>query len=274
MSMQIDQLITQLSLPKADSHKGQNGKLLVIGGSELFHSSIFWSADVASRIVDMVHFTSPANENNAVVRRRIKQGFWTGIVVDWSDVEEYIGEDDCVLIGPGMERNDSTKNIVNRLLTDFHHKKWVVDGGALQMVEPKLLNSSTIITPHHKEIQILADRLEQSVDQSLNTLVNQGVTVLLKGRIDKVYSGGQVVEIDGGNQGMTKGGTGDVLAGLVAALYCQNSALVAGVVASYVNKKAAEMLWTTVGHYFSASDLLAQVPKTLWQCVKANSKTR
>ena len=92
--------------PPNNSHKGQNGKLLVIGGSELFHSSIFWSADTASRIVDLVHLTSPSNENNQIFRKRLKEKFWNGIVVDWKDVEEYIEEDDCVLIGPGMTRGD------------------------------------------------------------------------------------------------------------------------------------------------------------------------
>lgn len=271
MSKQIAQLIAQVHLPKSDSHKGQNGRLLVIGGSELFHSSIFWSADVASRVVDMVHFTSPANENNQIVRQQIKQSFWSGIVVDWLEVESYLSEDDAILIGPGMDRTAETKNIIDRLLSKYPENKWVVDGGALQMVEPKLLSSSTIITPHHKEWEILLKNYgDLTQDQVLEQLKKQGVTVLLKGAVDVIYAGQQRVEVTGGNSGMTKGGTGDVLAGLVAALYCQHSALVASVVASYVNKKAGEALWQTVGSFFNAGDLVTQVPKTLWQLVKAN----
>lgn len=100
-------VLKDLYEPGENSHKGENGRLLVIGGSKLFHASIFWSADAASRFVDLVHFTSPANENNELVRYKLKQGFWSGIVVDWSEVEEYIEEDDCVLIGPGMVRSES-----------------------------------------------------------------------------------------------------------------------------------------------------------------------
>src|SRR4030042_3688069 len=109
--------------PSTYSHKGQNGRLLVIGGSVLFHASIFWSADVASRFVDLVHFTSPAMENNDLVRKKIKQGFWQGIVNPWKKVNDYIEEDNCVLIGPGMPRDEglvrggeSTASIVNELL--------------------------------------------------------------------------------------------------------------------------------------------------------------
>lgn len=282
----IQQYLQQITLPAPSSHKGQNGKLLVIGGSELFHSSIFWAADVASRIVDMVHFASPANENNELVRQQIKQGFWTGIVVDWSEVENYIQEDDCILIGPGMERSEETRRVVDDLLRRYPKKRWVVDGGALQMVDPRLLQSSCIVTPHQHELAQIATnyvRSDASIEDSksdnrvelvqlsdeqrdsvLDRLTQQGATVLLKGEVDIVVSGEKREEIVGGNAGMTKGGTGDVLAGLVAALYCQHEALTSAVVASYVNKQAGEALWQSVGPYFNAGDLLAQVPRTLW----------
>ena len=52
--------LDQLYRPGKDSHKGQNGKLLVIGGSNLFHSASMWSLEVASRIVDMVFYSSVA----------------------------------------------------------------------------------------------------------------------------------------------------------------------------------------------------------------------
>lgn len=76
----------KLYQPPADSHKGQNGKLLVIGGSKLFHSSVFWSADVASRIVDLVHFSSPANENNILVRKKLKENLLCSLPVSDSTI--------------------------------------------------------------------------------------------------------------------------------------------------------------------------------------------
>jgi len=271
MQADIAHFLSQINLPDPDSHKGQNGKLLVIGGSELFHSSIFWAADVASRIVDMVHFTSPANENNELVRMKIKEGFWTGIVVDWSQVASYIEEDDCVLIGPGMERSEETRSIVNRLLTEYPDKKWVVDGGALQMVDPKLLTKSCVITPHQHELeQVAANFQVDDSEVAIEHLTKQGVTILLKGKVDQVFVQDQHLKITGGNAGMTKGGTGDVLAGLVAALHCQHDALTSAVVGSFVNKKAGEALWQSVGPYFNAGDLVEQVPETLWKLFLQN----
>lgn len=264
----LQKYLEQIYLPKPGSHKGQNGKLLVIGGSKLFHSSIFWAADVASKIVDMVHFTSPINENNEIVRSQIKQGFWTGIVVDWSDVENYINEDDCVLIGPGMERSAETRRIVNQLLQKFPDHKWVVDGGALQMVDPLLLTKTTIITPHLHELEQLAANLgDLSTQNTIKLLQKQGAVVLFKSVVDQVYAANQLIEIEGGNPGMTKGGTGDVLAGLVAALYCLHDALTASVVGSLVNKRSGDTLWRHSGPYFNAGDMVDQVPKTLWQLI-------
>lgn len=272
VSQEIGYYLEKINLPDPESHKGQNGKLLVIGGSELFHSSIFWAADVASKIVDMVHFASPANENNQLIRQKIKAGFWSGIVVDWSEINHYLEEDDVVLIGPGMDRSNQTQEIVNHWLVKYPTKNWVIDGGALQMVDPQNITAKQIITPHHKELEIVLDKFScSSRADALTKLLETSVTLLAKGPIDEVTQGSTTVRIPGGNAGMTKGGTGDVLAGLVAALYCQHDAMTAAVVGSLVNKRAAEFLWNSVGPYFSASDLVSQAPKTLWQLMQSKT---
>lgn len=323
--------LLKLYRPPNNSHKGQNGRVLVIGGSKLFHSSIFWSADVASRWVDLVHFTSPANENNDVVRTKIKAGFWSGIVVDWGDVDSYVEEDDCILIGPGMTRStevnlktedpstaknhtdswhaqddksdleslsdlsnsdmtetDNTREIVNRLLRKYPDKKWVVDGGALQEVDPKLLNGNMIVTPHHgewerlvskitnnqtpniKQFQIINNQI-QNVTQTLGEFSRgfDDVTILLKNveGMDVVVKGDEVMAVEGGNEGLTKGGTGDVLAGLTAAFFCKNESVLAASAASYVVKKAADELYRERGTFYNAGDLVEAVGKVLGKII-------
>ena len=71
--------LKKLYIPASSSHKGQNGKLLLIGGSKIFHAASLWSLKVASRIVDMVFYSS-VPENNQIVQRA-KQEFRDGIVV-------------------------------------------------------------------------------------------------------------------------------------------------------------------------------------------------
>lgn len=244
--------------PAKDSHKGQNGKLLVIGGSELFHAAAFWTADVASRIVDLVHFSSPAMENNDLMRLRAKEKFWNGIVVAWEQVEEYIKEDDCIVIGPGMTRSDDTKTVVDTLLKKFADKRWVIDGGALQEVDIEVIPKTAMLTPHRGEF----DRLfgEASIEAMAK---KYKCTILLKGLEDIVCNEHKCIKVSGGNPGMTKGGTGDVLAGLVGALYCKNKAFLAAATGSYINKKAGDKLYERVGPFFNATDLVNEIPRTM-----------
>jgi NAD(P)H-hydrate epimerase len=63
---------------------------------------------------------------------------------------------------------------------------------------------------------------------------------------------------------MTKGGTGDILAGLIASLYCKNDDpfLVASS-GSFLNKKAGEKLFEKVGFYFNSSDLTDEIPRVM-----------
>jgi NAD(P)H-hydrate epimerase len=218
------------------------------------------------------------------VRRKLKAGFWNGIVIDFSAIEDYLDEDDCILIGPGMPREEgllpgeqSTSHIVNNLLRKFPHKKWVIDGGALQVVDIDLLNENMIITPHHKEWERLLSQDDKLDLNSLSSLSNKemsvvverfskrhrNVTVLLKGEEDVVCRGEEVVLVRGGNAGMTKGGTGDVLAGLVAGLYCKNDAFFVASMASRTMKKAGDALFSSKGVYFNASDLVEMVPEVL-----------
>lgn len=286
----------QINTPNPTSHKGDNGRLLVIGGSKLFHAAVFWTADVASRFVDLVHFTSPAKENNDLVRIKMKSNFWNGIVVDWHYVDTYIQEDDVIVIGPGMPREEgrmkgeeSTAEIVNNLLDKFPDKNWVVDGGALQEVDPTLLNKRMVITPHQGEAERLLAKLADSnlsikeyrqLVQAINnprakhfnelaqflqemSLSLQGATLLLKGVRDIVVNPEAVFVIEGGNEGLTKGGTGDVLAGLVGSFYCQNSGFTSAATGSFVLKHAADRLYEQVGPYYNTTDLVDAISYTM-----------
>lgn len=266
--------LSALFKPDPNSHKGQNGKLMVIGGSKLFHSASLWSLKIASRIVDMVFYSS-VPENNQIVRN-VKEEFRAGIVVPRDKIDDYILEADCVLIGPGLPRpsgqepgDDDTKVLTERLLTSYKKKKWVIDGGSLQVMNKdflKGLSGNVVITPHKKEFQMLCG-IEASDDAVRQKAQEYGIVVLLKGQYDVVCSPTKCVRIEGGNAGMTKGGTGDVLAGLVAALACKNDLFLASLAASYINKKASDELFKRVGYYYNASDLVDEIPKILKKVV-------
>lgn len=296
--------LKKLYIPPPSSHKGQNGKLMVIGGSKLFHAASLWALKVASRIVDMVFYSS-VPENNELVQKE-KEEFRDGIVVPRDKLTQYIEEADCVLIGPGMVRTEEKLNptedyqiknlseidkiehegiqtyyLTKYLLHKHPQKKWVIDAGALQMLELewlKQLNGNVIITPHKREFETLFNIKNQrsnSKDTDQNAKIQEvsekakeyNCIVLIKGKEDIICSTTKCVQITGGNAGMTKGGTGDVLAGLVAALACKSDLFLAACAGSFINKKAGDELYKRVGPYFNASDLADEIPKVMKQLV-------
>ncbi len=259
--------LKNLYIPPCDSHKGQNGKLMLIAGSQLFHAASVWALTVASRIVDMVFYSS-VEENNEIVKD-LKKEFRNGIVVPRGKIFDYIDEADCVLIGPGLPRkegeemgDDDTKELTEKLFINYPNKKWVVDGGSLQVINPEVLPKNTIITPHPNEFKKLFG-LVPTVENAQKVAKEFRIIILLKGQEDIVCSAKKCIKISGGNSGMTKGGTGDVLAGLVAALSCKNDLFLAAKAGSYINKKAGESLFAKVGYYFNASDLADEIPKVM-----------
>ncbi len=276
-------LLKKLYVPSSDSHKAQNGKVMLIGGSKLFHAASLWSLQIASRIVDMVFYCS-TEENNEIVKQA-KSEFRNGIVIPRRQIDSYIQEADVILIGPGMPRpegkeegDDDTKEITERLLKQYPYKKWVIDGGSLQTIEPEVLlglKQIPVLTPHQGEFERLFGNVILSETKNLDpSAVPQedkvsdmakkfDCVINLKGEVDIVASPTQVVSVSGGNAGMTKGGTGDVLAGLTAALYSKNDAFDSACAASYINKKAGESLEQSVGLYYNASDLADEVPKVM-----------
>ena len=276
--------LKKLYIPPANSHKGQNGKLLIIAGSKLFHSSSLWALKVASRIVDMVFYSS-VPENNQIVMDAKKE-FRDGIVISRSKIDNYIKEADCILIGPGLPRedgqevgDDDTKTLTESLLKKYPEKKWVIDGGSLQTIDSEVLLTlkMPILTPHYKEFEKIfnfkfqiSNFKSNSDDQILKIQKKVGemaekynCTIVLKGPIDIVCSPKECLKITGGNAGMTKGGTGDVLAGLIASLYCKNDAFLSALAGSYINKKAGESLFKKVGYYFNSSDLVGEIPRAM-----------
>lgn len=270
--------IRKLTVPAVGSHKGQNGRLLVIGGSHLFHAASLWALTVASRIVDLVHYSS-VPENNAIVHEEKKE-FRNGIVIPREELGPYIEEDDCILIGPGMVRDSETETITNMLLAKYPNKQWVIDAGALQMMDVTLIPTNAILTPHHGEFALLWDKRQGTGDKQEELSDEEKVKeftqqyhciVLLKGEKDiacgidssDAAAGVQCRSIAGGNPGMTKGGTGDVLAGLIAALACKNDPFLATIAGSFINKKAGDELYKKVGPYFNATDLANQIPGTM-----------
>ncbi len=270
----IKPFLAKFSLPEKNSHKGQNGKLFIIGGSSLFHSALVWSAETASYFADMVHASSTPDNNEILLS--LKKKWQNGIVVPASDREHYVREDDVSLIGTGMMRegreSQEDRALIKHLFDLFPDKKWVIDAGALQIMNKEWLKrfkAKPILTPHQKEFQTLfgEDILSLSQEVKIKIVTKTAkefqVILLVKCGYDIVSDGEQTVVIDGGNAGLTKGGTGDILASLAACFYTKHEGIQSAVLSSYLLKKTADELFKEKKYWFNNSDIISSLPKTL-----------
>ncbi|OGK17964.1 NAD(P)H-hydrate dehydratase [Candidatus Roizmanbacteria bacterium RIFCSPLOWO2_12_FULL_40_12] len=286
----IKPLLKDFYIPPKISHKGQNGKLLVIGGSSLFHAASIWAAETASHFVDMVHYSS-IKENNKLVMT-IKKKFRNGIVVPQKDIPYYAEEDDAILVGPGLVRGkhsskkiddfkkilslvneaDFTYHLTRYLLHEFPQKKIVLDAGSLQMMDRKWLKRKkglTLLTPHQGEFKKLfgldLSSLSQEERKQIVTKTAQkfSCTILFKSIVDIVSDGTETYEIKGGNAGLTKGGSGDVLAATAASFFTKNDSIKSGVLASYLIKSAADRLSLRSGYWYNSSNIIETIPEIL-----------
>lgn len=262
--------------PDKNSSGEDNGQIVIIGGSVLFHGPPFFSIKAASRVVDMVYFASPYKPmRDAAVNLKARVGSF--IWIPFNEVEEYIKKSDAILIGPGFMRAHTEKangkpsnfadqafrlsrTITERLLNKFPDKKWVVDAGSLQVIEPEFLPKDAIITPNKKEYKMLFGGLSPEAAARKYHCI-----IVLKGPITYVYSPKESLAIRGGNAGMTKGGTGDAMAGLTVALLAKNEPLLAACAGAFVIKATGDALYKKQGVYFNADDLADEIPKTLFK---------
>lgn len=259
-----------LHKPSKKSHKGDNGKLLIIGGSKMFHGAPLLAAKIASKIVDLVYFSSIL-ENNELIKR-MKSKLCEFITVPRDEVVNFVNAElsrsiDTILIGPGMGISEETRTITNQLLKRFKNKRFVLDADALKVVDKKLLNKNCIITPHREEFKRLFG-LAASKKAVFKMARKYKCIIVLKGAKDYVSDGNELKVNTTGNVGMTKGGTGDVLAGLIAALACKNDLFLAASAGAFINGLAGDRLKKKSSYYYNASDLIDEIPKTIKWCLE------
>lgn len=255
--------LKNLFIPAKDSSKNENGLVTIIGGSKLFHGAPLLAMTTASRIVDMVFFASPEPSVGAVADK-IKSSLLSFIWIPWEETEDYVKKSDSVLIGSGFMRygrgteGEETREITRNFLLKFQDKKWVIDAGSLQTLEPEWIPAGSILTPNQKEYKMLF-----GTEDPKRVAKKYSCVIVLKGPTTFVYGPNDTVEVNGGNAGLTKGGTGDVQAGLTVALLAKNESMLAAAASAYLIKKTADDIYSKAGTYYNSDDLANKVPEVI-----------
>ncbi|QSW99476.1 NAD(P)H-hydrate dehydratase [Haloterrigena alkaliphila] len=179
-------------------------------------------------------------------------------------VENY---DSVVVIGPGLGTADETLEATRRFLESYTGRA-VVDADALAVVPDVETDATLVCTPNRGELARMGgpdtDDLAAAADEIESFAAELGHVVLAKGANDVITDGERTRISRSGTVGMKVGGTGDTLAGIVAALLEHADPLDAAAAGAHVNGLAGERLAESQAYGFLASDMLAEIPAVLW----------
>jgi len=264
----------------SEAHKGQFGRLLVIGGSETFSGAPCLVALAAYRTgTDLVFVAAPEKTARVISvfspnLISIKLPGECLAVAHIRMLREHIEKATAVVLGPGLGQSIKTVSAVRRILPIIRdsRKPLLLDADALRclgVVKKKLFDDSTVLTPHGGEFQAISGKIPSKDLKVRSSEVKEfaaksGAITLLKGATDVISDGERVRLNDTGNPGMTVGGTGDVLSGIVAGLMSQGvNTFRAAVAGAFINGAAGDLAEERLGYQLTPTDLLEYVPKVL-----------
>mgnify|MGYP006282586385 CR=1 FL=1 len=280
------------------NHKGQHGKVLVIGGSEEYSGAPALSGMAALQMdMDLVIVYSP-RPIAAVIRGYspnliVREGKGSNICPeDLPVIEELIEWADSVVMGPGMGLAHETKEAVGMILSALTKsgKPVVIDADGLKMCKDykdELKGCKAVLTPHAGEFKILTSTKlppeeKYSERARILELVAQkfSSTFLVKGRLDYICDEEQTRINKTGVPQMAVGGTGDILTGIIASLLALridkfNAACVAAYISGRLGEKYLEIYGSTANPVknFKSSDLLEIIPMVISESDSAKHLT-
>lgn len=252
------------------SHKGQNGIVAVIGGSEDYIGApalVGMSARAVLRAgADLVHVIAPEKTAWAInciapdliTHKLPGKHFSTAHV---KKILELIKNADVVVIGNGITLTSCEREFIKEIVKRAN-KPLVIDAAALRVVKVQDLKRAVLL-PHAGELEELLSNSKLTIGK-LQKHLNDNVLVKKGHPATEIISKNRKAVNTTGHPGMTHGGTGDVLAGIIAALIAQgNDPFTASWAAAYANGKAAELLAKEFGVGYIASDLILAIPRIL-----------
>jgi NAD(P)H-hydrate epimerase len=233
---------------KKDSHKGDNGKVMVIGGSETFYGAPILSAlgaeysgvDLVFPFIPSMHTDAAKNYSLNFIIQTFAEKHLT--MKDVKSILNFSKKVDSVVIGPGLGTNPKTKQAVKALLTHLQTPT-VVDASALMY--SNTFPKTTVLTPHRGEFEELTgdDPTPKNVQKWAKDMK---VTIVCKGPEDIIADNDELAINKTGNALMTVGGSGDVLSGLIGGLIAQGiTPFDAGKYSTEILGKTAESLAST-----------------------------
>lgn len=271
---------------KSSSRKGDNGTVLVVGGSYIYHGAPILSSLAALRSgTDLVYTSIP--KINAQSTRAISPNLIVIPLVDQKltrgAVRKLLGaipknlNSATIGMGLAIAEKESLKILVSSLIKN--DVRVSLDASALVPdILPIIANKNSVVTPHAGEFKRLFGEAPPANTKQRVSIVekfakNHGVTILLKGQTDVVSDGKTTYLNPKIIPAMTVGGTGDVLSGLVAGILAKNrNALEATTAATFINGLAGKLVQRKLGLHMTSMDLIDAIPQVMKPFDKITSK--
>lgn len=263
-------------LPKQDSHKGENGIVLVVGGGPYTGAPALVAFAAYRTGVDVSHLAVP--EKIWQVVAGFSPNFIVspleGDVIAPAHVKNIVGlskKCNAVVLGNGAGADERTIDALAECIKCID-KPMVIDADgikALANVRYDLSGKVVVATPHAGEFLKLTGEKLPDDTEGRRQMVREwseklGITILLKGPVDIISDGARTKMNRIHNQGMTVGGTGDVLAGIVGALLSKGvEPFYAAALGAYINGFAGDLAFEEKWFSLLATDIIEKIPDVL-----------
>lgn len=255
------------------SRKGENGIVLIVGGSRIYHGAPLLSS-IAALVsgTDLVYTAIP--KINLVSSRMFSPDL---IFIPLPDDKLTMGSSRKLLslmpkkphsaaigMGLGLSKIDSLCFLIRKLLED--KTKLVLDASSLiPDILQEITNTKSIVTPHAGEFKrLFGQDPGQSKSEQIGIVLRKakefGIVVALKGYLNIVSDGESFSVIERTTPSMTVGGTGDVLSGLISGFLTKNSPFESSVLGLFFNGVAGYNLYNKLGLHLMASNFLEELP--------------
>ncbi len=268
-----------------ESHKYDFGFLTVIGGSEFYSGSPALSALAAFRTgVDMVKIISPKRAADIIASFSpilatfpldepiLTEKSLSFLLEMVKSAEAVSHGKTAVVLGGGLGRSDETRKTVNSFLKEISIPM-VIDAGAIYAVSDDkevIKGKPFVLTPHTYEFFILSGREVKSENTEERANIVREVanslktTIILKGQEDIISNGEEVFVNRTGTPYMSKGGTGDTLAGICGALLARGiDPFLAAQASVFINGKAGEIATQKYKQSLVATDVIDAIPEVI-----------
>ncbi|RDE11682.1 MAG: bifunctional ADP-dependent NAD(P)H-hydrate dehydratase/NAD(P)H-hydrate epimerase [Candidatus Thorarchaeota archaeon] len=265
---------------ESSAKKGDFGRILVIGGSDVFSGAPALAGMAALRSgSDLVTVLAPdpvvpairEYSPNLMVKNLGAQILVPEVVDAVLKVSE---SNDVVAFGPGLGLDSKTKEAAVCLIQQFIDRgiPLVLDADGLKAIASSGMRFNpdiTVFTPHWGELSVImesklgkAGNLQNRTEQAVKAAKLYDAVILLKGPIDVItHPTGRIKWNRTGVPAMTVGGTGDVLTGIVASLLSRNGgAFRAAAASAFVSGLAGEMAAGDLGDHIVATDCIERIP--------------